>query len=92
VVPRAEETVDHDRAAPAPLPSGGQDLAIDPFEEAFQRAGRPSFLIMKFIIMMIFRRPCFRQAESPGVGERPNENGPEGPRFAHAIRRSWTGI
>ena len=41
VVPRPEETLDHDRTASAPLPSGGQDLAVDPFEEPFQRAGRP---------------------------------------------------
>jgi hypothetical protein len=54
VVPRAKETLDHDRPAPAPFSSGGQDLAIDPLEKSFQWAGRSPFLMLKFIFMISF--------------------------------------
>ena len=65
VFPCTEETLDHDRPAPAPLASGGQDLAVDPFEESFQRAGRAPFLMMKFIFI-IRPGPRPRQADLPG--------------------------
>jgi len=52
VVPCPEESLDHDSPAPAPLPSGSQNLAVDPFEESFQQAGCLPFMMMKFTFIL----------------------------------------
>ena len=52
VIPCAEKSLDHDSPAPAPLASGGQDLAVDPFEETFQLGGRLPLMMMKFIFII----------------------------------------
>jgi len=48
VIPCAEESLNHDSPASAPLASGGQYLAVDPLKESFQRGGRLPLLMMKF--------------------------------------------